>query len=290
MTIDHLKIRLQQHLNALTGVGPRHHSNMPAVESAHVYITDMMKSYGYDVHRSKYGSAPHNVNLIAEIRTPDPRKAVIELGAHWDSVAGSPGADDNASGVAGLLEIARELSGDEPQPNIRFCFFGDEEDSDEFPQGRGGSREHVHQLESEAIDVEGAIILEMIGYRDSRPGSQKFPSASTDIQSNEQANIPGDFIAAVGNERSRDYVEAIVAAAESLEVAPVITADGGGDLARSDHSSYWEARRKGIMITDTANFRNPNYHTPADTVKTLDLTFAALVTHTLIGAVRELAG
>lgn len=266
---------------------------MPAVESAHVYITDMMQSFGYDVKRIQYGPAPHNVNLIAEIDTYNPQKPVLELGAHWDSVAGSPGADDNASGVAGLLEMARELIRDEPQPNVRFCFFGDEEDSDEFPQGRGGSREHVRHLESEAIDIEGAMILEMIGYTDYRPGSQQFPPLPADGRPSEQEDVPGTFIAAVGNHASRDYVDAIAAAAEALghalPVAPVIAGDEDGDLARSDHSSYWDAQLKGVMITDTANFRNPNYHTPADTVKTLDLTFAAQVTHTLIVAVRELA-
>lgn len=293
MRKDNLENRLLRHIEALTRSGSRHRTNPAGVTAALSYITETLESYGYQVVRVEYGAQPQNVNLIADIQAPTGQAPLVELGAHWDSVAGSPGADDNASGVAGLLEIAHELVGDASQRGVRFCFFGDEEDSDQFPQGRGGSREHVRQLGEGTIDVEGAIVLEMIGYTDYRPGSQQFPSSSTDGEQDLDEDLPGIFIAAVGNNTSRDYIDALVTAAETLEptlpVVPVVAADGDGDLARSDHSSYWDAGRKGVMLTDTANFRNPNYHTSADTVETLDLVFAAKVTRTVIGAVRQLA-
>lgn len=291
-TPDHLESRLRDHIEALTRLGPRHPSHPAAVRAALSYLTDTLEALGYQVQLVEYGPHIQNVNLIASVDPRDHHGPVMDLGAHWDTVAGSPGADDNASGVAGLLEIARELAGDTSRRRVRFCFFGDEEDSGQYPQGRGGSREHIRRREADGVEVDGAIVLEMIGFTDSRPGSQKLPRTSADSDGSGEGDLAGDFIAAVGNERSRDYVDALVSAAQSLDptapVAPVVTEDGSPDLARSDHSSFWEAGLKGVMLTDTANFRNPHYHSAADCLDTLDLAFAAQVTRVVIGAVREL--
>jgi Zn-dependent M28 family amino/carboxypeptidase len=269
---------LGRHIERLTAHGPRHETNPDAVTAALAYITDTLTSYRYEVTPEPYGSGAHETNLLAEAAGTG-TGPVIEVGAHWDSVERSPGADDNASGVAGLLEVARVFAdGDRPARTVRFCFYGGEE------QGLSGSRAHVAGLEG---NVEGAIVFEMIGYRDPNPGSQRFP-AGIDLP----ADISrGDFIAAVGNRASAGYAAALVAAGQhhDLPVLPVDLAVDDDNAGRSDHYPYWLTGRKGIMLTDTAEFRNPHYHRPTDTPDTLDLEFAAQVSRVVADAVRALA-
>lgn len=271
-------ITLGRHIERLTALGPRHESNPAAVVAALGYVTSALESYGYRVERECYGRGVHEVNLLAERSGTGP---AIEVGAHWDTVERSPGADDNASGVAGLLEVARVFAaGAPPVRTVRFCFFGGEE------YGLIGSLVHVARLDDRGADVEGAIVFEMIGYRDSRPGSQRFPG---------EIEVPpgfdrGDFIVAVGNPASADYLAAIAAGGHpALMVLPVDLPADGEHAGRSDHYPYWLSGRKGVMLTDTAEFRNPHYHRPTDTIDTLDLNFAARVTRAVAVALRALS-
>ena len=266
---------LRQHVERLTAHGPRHGTNGPAVAAALAYVTETLASYGYEVTREAYGTGAHEVNLLASVTGAGP---ALEVGAHWDSVERSPGADDNASGVAGLLEVARVFAGERPARTVRFCFFGGEE------TGLAGSRAHVAGL----VDaVEGAIVFEMIGYRDPDPGSQRFP-AGIDLPAEFSR---GDFIAAVGNGASVRYAAALSLAGQEhgLPVLPIDLPADDANAGRSDHYPYWLSGRLGIMVTDTAEFRNPNYHRPTDTPDTLDFEFAAQVTRTVADAVRALA-
>lgn len=286
---------LREHIGRLTAYGPRHRGDRRAVSAALDHITGCLAGYGYEVVREPYGDAPHEVNLLAE-RAGTGTAPVLEVGAHWDSVAGSPGADDNASGVAGLLEIARLCAAEPPAPRtVRFCFFGGEEHD---PGPCNGSRAHVARLDAAGADVEGVIVLEMIGYRDLRPGSQTFPDADADADGQAGADPTrpqrGDFIAAIGNVEAAAYLAAI-GDGGAVQVPPLpvlavpVPADHAADGARSDHQPYWASGRLGVMVTDTAEFRNPHYHRPTDTLETLDLDFAAQVTQCVAGAVRTLA-
>ena len=249
-----------------------------------------MTSFTYAVEREQYGDASHEVNLLAELAgTGD--GPVLEVGAHWDSVIEGPGADDNASGVTGLLELARFFaSGRPPARTLRFCFFGGEED---HPVGCTGSRAHVARLDAEGAQVDGAIVLEMIGYCDVRSGSQRFPQDSPDVGSELTRFSRADFIAAVGNVEATDYLATICAAGQdqspALPVLPIHLPTDHKDGARSDHYPYWLSGRKGVMVTDTAEFRNPHYHQPTDTLDTLDLDFVRQVTRTIAHAVRALS-
>ncbi len=279
---------LRRHVEQLTACGPRHRDNPAAVRAAVEYVADTLTQWGYVVALEQYGAAPDEVTVVADAPSP-PGGPVVEVGAHWDSVAGSPGADDNAGGVAGLLELARHFAeAAQPGRTLRFCAFGGEEDA---PGGsRAGSRAHVASLAAGGPPVEGAIVLEMIAYRDPRPGSQSFPA---DLAAAAEGHDRGDFIAAVGNPAAADYLAALWAAGQELEPAlPVLPltlpADHDGDGARSDHQPYWLSGRRGVMITDTANFRNPHYHRPTDTVDTLDFAFAEAVTRTVAAALRRL--
>lgn len=283
-------VLLGRHIAQLTAHGPRHRDNAVAVLAGLDHITHCLTSYGYAVVPERYGDAPHEVNLLAE-RAGTGNGPVLEVGAHWDSVRESPGADDNASGVAGLLELARVCAAaQKPVRTLRFCFFGGEEDQ---PVGCTGSHAHVARLDAEGARVDGAIVLEMIGYRDLRPGSQRIPQDSDDGSIDLTRFSRADFIVAVGNVEAADYLAAIYAAGQAqdpaLTVLPVNMPIDDRDAARSDHYPYWLSGRKAVMVTDTAEFRNGHYHQKTDTLDTLDLDFAEQVTRAITAAVDALS-
>ena len=267
--------RLRRHVEFLADLGPRSIHDVSAVMAAQEYLRVALRGFGYDVEDEPFDEADHEVNLIATRRGSVPADEVLELGAHYDTVVGTPGADDNASAVAGLLEVARVLVQACGRRRLRFCLFGAEE------SGLRGSSGHVRRLESGG-NVErfaGIVVFEMIGYCTHEPGSQRTPIRIPLLISPPRT---GDFIAVVANHRSRRLVTRFEQAA--ARHVPALRTYGvkhlGGvlrDAARSDHRPYWEAGLPGVMVTDTANFRNPHYHRPTDLPDTLDYRFAAQV-------------
>jgi hypothetical protein len=186
---------------------------------------------------------------------------VFVVGAHYDSVPESPGADDDASGVAGMLEMARALA-DTPLPaTVWFTGFTMEEN------GLIGSRHMAVEAYGAGTPIVGMYSLEMLGYTAPEAG----------------------FIAVIGNEASARLVDAFERAADSYvpELAyGAGTVPGNGeeqpDVRRSDHAPFWDMGYQALMATDTANFRNPNYHQPTDTIDTLDFVFATNVTKAML--------
>lgn len=270
-----------RHVAALTERGPRHADDHHVVAATLRYLTDELSKLDVDVSVERYGGELPDVNLVGRLPGTEPDLPAIEVGAHWDSVPGSPGADDNASGLAGVIEIARLLT-DLPRPRrgITFCLYGGEED------GFVGSSAHV----ARAGSVQGAIVLEMIGYRRHDEGSQRVPDGFAAFI---DPPTRGDFIAMFGNETSADYVEALGATAAAYAPdlgvlalslpTPLLPA-----VSRSDQVPYWNAGHKGVLVTDTAEYRNPHYHRASDTLDTLDLEFAASVTTIVAHAVHGL--
>ena len=192
------------------------------------------------------------------------------LAAHYDTVEGSPGADDNASAVAALLETARCLQPVSLKTSLVFAAFTLEE------YGFIGSRHHIVEAKKNKKGFSGMISLEMVGYRDSKPGSQSYPGYV------DATHYPdtGDFIAVVGNGPSAKLTHQVTEGMRNSEPAlPVkqLIVPGSGveftEVRLSDHSPFWEHAIPAVMITDTAFFRNPNYHQPSDTLDTLDLGF-----------------
>jgi Zn-dependent M28 family amino/carboxypeptidase len=272
MTVDISPERLGRHVEVLTERGPRFR-DCPGVAPALRHIHTEMTSYGYKVSVERFGSELHEVNLVAEHPGPPasghgPTDQVVELCAHWDSVEESPGADDNASGVAGVLEAARvlALTSRDSQHALRFCFFGEEE------PGMLGSTAHVELLSRGGGRVD-AFIFEMIGFVS---GSQSFPAELAGL-----VEVPerGDFIGVVAEPGSIGLLEAFVSAAVDVPTFSLVIPDILlNTVARSDHVPYWRAGHRALMLTDTAEFRNPHYHEETDVARTLDLDFAAKVT------------
>jgi len=254
------------------------------LEAAQAYVAARWRSWGLTVvpdELSYMGEA--FVNLIARpaVFPPGPR---LIIGAHLDTVPGSPGADDNASGVAALLELSRVCASAPWRRPVEFVAFTLEE------LGMVGSAHRARALRRAGTPLIGMLSLEMIGFTETR-GLQhypwflrgRFPSAGT-------------YLGLGANARSRPLLEAVAAAMRSVEGLPVETLllPGAGWLfpeARlSDHSPFWDQGYPALLVTDTAFFRNPHYHQATDTVATLDLDFLTKVTRGLAAAVEALAG
>ena len=223
----------------------------------------------------------------------------ILVSAHYDTVQGSVGADDNASGVAALLECARVLSAVDLEDNLEFVAFDMEEVQ---PEGDGlvGSQAFVKDFGVQER-YKGVYNLEMVGYT-SGPGTQTDPPSFQYLlpRAFEWARareFRGDFIATVaqgaGIELGRKFAEAAREWVPSLEVMPIEVAQPMpmlADIFRSDHAPFWAAGIPAIMITDTANFRNPGYHQPSDTTDTLDYDFLVEVTRSLVATLASRGG
>jgi hypothetical protein len=200
-------------------------------------------------------------NVIADLPGHTHPEEVVLVGAHTDAFFS--GADDNSSGVAGVLELARVLSPHRFARTVRFVGFDLEE------VGSEGSFRFVQRLDP-GERLAAVLVLESIGYYDSRPGSQK---SMPGLPSRDR----GDFIAAIGNAPSSRLVSELYGINEALritDVVPILSAGQGTSplveaLLRSDHEGFWLAGHQALFITDTAPFRNPNYHKASDTPDTL---------------------
>ena len=197
---------------------------------------------------------------------------LIVLGAHIDSVEDTPGADDNASGVAVLLECARILSQIEMRAQVLFCAFNLEE------LDMIGSTAFARKFKTAGTRVDAMISLEMVGYTDARPGSQQFPVGLGRFYPDR-----GDFIGVVGNWKSNAVLRKFAGGMREVSALPVeiLSVPGKGmvipAVRLSDHSPFWDLGYRALMVTDTSFYRNPHYHGATDTIDTLDLDFVTKV-------------
>jgi Zn-dependent M28 family amino/carboxypeptidase len=285
--------RLRRHLRAVEGV--RHPLAAPeALERAADYLSGSFAALGYEVTEQLFldDGRPFR-NVIATCHSHGRREERVLVVAHYDTVAATPGADDNASGVAVLLEAATLLAGLRCERTIHFIGVSLEENvrDDETGSGTRGSRALAAHAREQGWDIAGVVVLESVAYA----GKEVVQTAPPGVP----VPVPavGDFIAVVGNEASRQLVDGFVRACERQGSAlphVALTVPGNGevlpDTRRSDHAPFWDAGYRAIMVTDTTNFRNPHYHRPTDTLETLNLEFAAKVCDATVGLVAELAG
>lgn len=294
--IDHRA--LGRHLAALPG--PRHRrTDRPAVAAALAYLRQMLRDCGWQVadqpcHDGELGDG---VNIVATVSGSVDPAALVVVGAHHDTVPGSPGADDNGSGLAGLLELGRVLSLHPWEATVQLVAF----DFEETEAGRfSGSRAYVNALGRDQIEFRGAFIFEMIAYRSMTPASQQAPAGLAGVYPDVVARLDerggrGDFIVAIGSDSVTHLLGRFLgSAAQAAPDLPVLPLSVPGhvpmrDLFRSDHVSFWQAGLPAVMLTDTANFRNPHYHTPSDLPETLDADFWRQVVAATLAAVAQLA-
>jgi hypothetical protein len=284
--------RIRCHIQALEGV--RHPVAAPeALERAAVYIANGLSSLGYDVADHTF---PDNDRIFRNIiatrrgsRLPHERVVVL---AHYDTVPGTPGADDNASGVAVLLEIARVLAPFGFERTVHFIGVSLEENAtDHDPEsGTRGSRALAAYARENGWDIQGVVVLESVAYAGEAVRQLTPPGVPIPVPE------VGNFIAAIGNERSRELVDCFAEVVARLQrdlphVELVVPGNGEllPDSRRSDHAPFWDEGFKAIMLTDTTNFRNPHYHRASDTLATLNPEFAALVCRASASLICELA-
>lgn len=271
---------------------PRHHKTAPKQLAATAeYVKSELGGLGFEVTTQRVtfrGAAADNV--IGERAGEDPSRVVIVC-AHYDAVRGTPGADDNASGVVGALGIARAAAAARTTASVRVIAFAFEE------QGLVGSAAYAKSLsDADRARIIGVLNLDMIAYRDVRPGTQKNLLDHGTVAEPGSA-VAADFIAALGLTESPALFDALAAArayeptlrVETMTV-PRTLLGNAGDLLRSDHASFWEVKVPAISIVDTAEMRNPHYHRPTDTIASLDLDFALSVTRWVGAATLTLTG
>ena len=257
---------------------PRHYERQQENNrlTAH-WIARQLHSYGYETElQGEYA------NVVARSRHA-PDAACVLVGAHYDSVPGTPGADDNASAVAALLACAKALAEHAPGSPVCFVSFNREED------GLLGSADFVRTIAAEGkLSVREAHILEMVGYCDHRPGSQAIPPGLP-IQMPDR----GDFLGILANKDSTAMANSVLQTARTywpdFPVLSLKVYDGVEKLLpvlqRSDHAPFWEAGIPALMWTDTSEFRNHHYHQPTDTPDTLDYDFLRSVSQILIATI-----
>jgi Zn-dependent M28 family amino/carboxypeptidase len=253
---------------------PDGHSHVKA------YVSRELERYGeLTIHAFDHlGRTHHNLALQLPGRQD---LGFILVGAHYDAVPGSPGADDNGTALAVLLELARAFAGTPARRPVRLVAF-DLEESD-----RAGSRAYARDLRQRREPLALMIALEMLGFRDPRPGSQRYPPGLRSFYPDR-----GDFIGLIGNMRTVPMLWRLarhMRASVPCEFLPVpLQGRMLPDTRRSDHASFWDLGYPAIMVTDTANMRNPHYHQASDRIETLDIGFLTSVCSGLIAGLSAL--
>lgn len=244
------------------------------------YICENLQQWGkVEINSFKARGTTHQnlvLNLPGLVVEPP-----ILIGAHYDAVPGSPGADDNATGVAALLELARIFARKPARYPLRLVAFDLEE------SGLLGSTAYATDIKEKKESLRLMISLEMLGYCDPKPGSQRYPSELKHFYPDR-----GDFIALIGNFATIfDLMQMsgqIKKSGIPCEWLPVpFSGEIVPDTRRSDHAPFWDRGYPALMVTDTANMRNPHYHKPSDTIETLDLDFFAGVCKGLVASIRS---
>lgn len=283
MTINQseLQSRLTGHLRELT------RDRNPYLASQNHFFTQQYLRAGLSVagtvlaHAFEVRGRTHH-NWMVKIAGTDAKRSPLLVGAHYDTVPGSPGADDNASGVAVLLELARYFAIHAPSSPLWLVGF----DLEEY--GLVGSRALAADLRRQNQPLRLMLALEMLGYCDPQPHSQRYPPGLKYLYPSS-----GDFIGLIG---SWQLIPQMVRLRRSLQQAgaacewlPVINSGKPvPDTRRSDHAAFWDVGYRALMVTDTANLRNPHYHQPSDEINTLDLEFLTAVCAGLIQGIRQL--
>ncbi len=267
-------------------IGERNVFNPKNLDAARAFIEMSLAEVGYDVQRHAVTVRPHGgsdpaddvecFNLSVEIAGSTLPGEIILLGAHYDSIYGSPGANDNGSGVIATLALARRFAGSAPKRSLRFVFFVNEEPPFFQVEGRMGSLIYARQCRERGENITAMLTLETIGWYSDEPSTQHYPIGMGAFYPS-----TGNFAAFVGNVKSRRLVRKII---ESFREQVEFPSEGAAlpgwipGVGWSDHWSFWQAGYAGLMITDTAPFRYPYYHSPEDTTDRVDCERVARLT------------
>ena len=270
------------------GIGERNLGNTPAkLEAAASWVEAELLDAGYAVTPEPYEVNGRAVkNLVADLPGSSAPKELVIIGAHYDSAEGTPGADDNASGVAVALALARSLHATPQVRTVRFIFFTNEEPP-YFRTPAMGSDVSAKNSRARGDDVRAMLSLETMGYFTDAPNTQHYPWPFSVFYPS-----TGHFIGFVADTESRPLAHQV---AGTFRAHATIASEGSTPprfikgIDWSDHGPYWRAGYQALMVTDTAPFRNPHYHEATDLPATMDFVRLARVTVGLEAVVRDLA-
>jgi hypothetical protein len=278
--------RIAGHLTHLAvTIGERNMQHYAALDDTRGYITAAFAEMGYCVHQEPLSARGRSVSNIVAAHHGVCGPAVL-VGAHYDTVSCSPGANDNGSGVAGLLELARILYGRPEAAPVRFVAFVNEE-APYFGTSAMGSLHHAREAQRRGERITAMLALETIGYYSQRSGSQTYPIPLKWLYPR-----TGNFIGFVGNMRSRRLVHTAVGAFRNAATIPsegIAAPELIRDIGRSDHWSFWQIGVPALMVTDTANFRYRQYHGADDTADIIDYDSLTRVVYGLADSVVAIA-
>ncbi len=288
-----LAVRLQTHVKVLAGViGPRHMGLPGTMKDTVDYIEHVIGAMNEPIERQAYDvNGSEALKLIVERKGSTRADEIIILGAHYDTdPGGTPGADDNASAVAVMLEAMRLTQGKAAKRTIRFVAFANEE-APYFHTGLMGSQVYARACRAKQENIIGMLCLEMVGYYTTAKGSQQLPPG---IPRMLHWAFPkrGNFLGAVGNMHSirlgwsfrRGFKKAANFPLFSISLPEVIR-----EIRLSDNSSFWDMNYPALMLTDTSFLRNPHYHQVTDVPETLDYARMARVCMGVAGGVMRCA-
>lgn len=283
-----LRRRLYAHVKMLSNeIGPRNLQHYSALKKAQDYITEQMTIYNSEFSTQHYRTGKKAVNnlIIEKVGQSKPDEIII-VGAHYDTVMDSPGADDNATGIACVLELSRLLHNYANQRTLRFVAFTLEEPPF-FGTEEMGSDVYAKSCKNNNENVAGMIALEMLGYYSERKRSQKYPFPDLKNHYSDR----GNFIALVGNSRSEHLVNGLAKYAkkpELIRIRKLVSPAHFHGINLSDHASFWKYEYPAIMITDTAFYRNPYYHEVSDTIDKLNFRYFTRTVLSLLYALKKL--
>jgi Zn-dependent M28 family amino/carboxypeptidase len=272
---------LEAHVKKLSiALHPRSYTDENNLDATGNYIESELRAYGINSERQTYtvdGKAYYNI--IA--RFGPVSQDVLVIGAHYDSHGITPGADDNASGVAGLLELARLLAKNPPKHTVELVAYTLEEPPF-FRTENMGSAQHARALKLAGKNVRLMISIEMIGYFSDTPGSQQYPVDGMTLHYPDT----GNFIALVGKYSdfaSMRKVKSLASGATDLPIYSINAPPFLQGIDFSDHQSYWKHDFPAVMVTDTSFYRNVHYHEATDTAEKLDYARMAKVVQAVYG-------
>ncbi|MFT4602167.1 MAG: Zn-dependent M28 family amino/carboxypeptidase [Arenicella sp.] len=268
---------LYKHVNYFTGFNPhRHFGNLTALNECAGYIHSFFSSTGLTIQTQNWDARGNEYKNIIASLYPDKLKRLI-VGAHYDVYADNPGADDNASGMAGLLESAKLIAAAQPDLDygidfVAYCL----EEPPFFGTPEMGSYIHASSISENKENIIGMICYDMIGYFSEETNTQNFPNAEM------AALFPskGNFILVVGTDAHSDFsthFQNEMNSVNRMDVQLINFHDSSSLAGLSDHRNYWHYGMKALMINNSAFLRNPNYHEKTDTIDTLDFNKMKLV-------------
>ncbi len=268
-----------------TEIGPRNAAYTPRqLYEAEGWIAGELSEAGLEVHRVEVRMGEARVANL-EVTFPGNRlsEQILVFGAHYDTHVGSPGANDNASGVALLLAAARRLRDAEFDRTVRIVFFVNEE----YPFTTGiqmGSKVYAKHCLAQGDDLVGVVAVDSVGTYSNEPGSQKYPLLAL--------NLPrtGNFVAFGSNKENVPLLDAVVSAFQAQSEFPSIgIASDSKHASRGDHAAFWWNGYPAIAMTDTSEFRDPHYHAPSDRAENLNYEEMARLAEGFLATIRALA-